>query len=624
MEINGFEVEEYNIYGIPAKAKSHTCPKCSHTRKKTKDKCMSVYWDTGLGKCNHCGETVQLHTYKRKNKKKEYKIPPQTQPTFDYSEAFVKWWKEKRGISASTLERLKITEGIEWMPQIKDKTGVIKFNYHIGNNLINIKYRTRNKDFKLVSGAEKTMYNLNAIFGEKEAVIVEGEIDVAAYYEAGVYNVVSVPNGFNLKGNINMDYLDNCYEYFENKERIYLGVDNDAAGEKGKQELIRRFGAEKIWLIDYKDCKDANEYLLKYGLLDLQNTLEEAKQLPLENIVTIDDQWDDLIGFWENGAPKGMSVGMRDMDNAITFDWKQYTLMLSAPGSGKSEKIDDIIVRLIMKYNVKAAFCSIENEPFYLHYNKIFRKILGRTPAQGEVDSDEINSLKEFVQNNICHVEFEARYELKAVLKKFEELVKRKGVRLFVLDPFNKIKLKEKGVSINDINKYTAEYHLLLDEFVKRNNCHLFLVLHPTKLSTKEGSSKTYIMPTAYNAKGGGEHFDMSYNIIGMVRDYERNLIHFRTLKVKFQHLGSAGKDWFEAWNMNNGRFTEIEEGYEEESTHSPEIFWHNGNWMHSQPWNKVSGNDLPEKKELPKATLEEAFDVINDDDFSNDEEIPF
>lgn len=637
-DINGFEVQEWNIHGFELKGKTtgkvdSTCPFCSHTRTKKKDKCARVFLDTGWFECYHCGENGQVHSYKRQNQTKEYVKPPQQDFVYEYSEALLKWFQEERHISEATLKRLKITEGPEWMPQPKGVRRCIKFNYFIGKELINIKFRDREKNFKLVSGAEKIMYNLNAIFNEKEALIVEGELDVAAYAEAGVYNVTSVPNGFNLKGELNLDYLTNCYEYFENKEKIYLAVDNDEAGQKGQRELVRRFGAEKIWLVDFKDCKDANDYLVKYGKLKLQETVANAKQFPLENIITIDDEWEALENFWEHGAPRGMTMGLKHQDEAISFDWKQYTLLLSAPGAGKSEKIDDMLARLIFKHDVKVAFCSVENQPYWIHYNKIFKKIYGSTPKKEDIKSEDVLNIKGFVSDNFCHVNFEKRYYLQDVLAKFEELVKRKGVRFFVLDPFNKITLK--GVSKADINNYTAEYHMLIDEFVKKNDCHLLLVLHPTKLTTKEGSDKTYIMPTAYHAKGGGEHFDMSYNIIGMVRDYERNLIHFRTLKVKFQHLGTSGIDWFEAWNINNGRFTQIEDGYDARCTHQPEIFWHNGNWMNSKPWEKfekekINEEDLPDKEELPSMNPNDAFDApvnyISDKEFMEDDEdeIPF
>ena len=70
---------------------------------------------------------------------------------------------------------------------------------------------------------------------------MEGEIDALSLYEAGVYSVVSVPNGAS-KGNQKMEYLDNCWELFEDKEKIVLFTDNDEAGYSLRDELGRRFG----------------------------------------------------------------------------------------------------------------------------------------------------------------------------------------------------------------------------------------------------------------------------------------------------------------------------------------------------------------------------------------------
>jgi len=53
---------------------------------------------------------------------------------------------------------------------------------------------------------------------------------IGLVYIAGVSNVVSVPNGATLNSN-NLDYLDNCIDYFEDKEKIIIAVDNDPPGQ---------------------------------------------------------------------------------------------------------------------------------------------------------------------------------------------------------------------------------------------------------------------------------------------------------------------------------------------------------------------------------------------------------
>ena len=223
--INGFEIEERNIYKIKEGAKSSICPKCSNDRKSQNknDKCLSVFWDTGLGQCNHCNERIQLHKYKStKQSKKEYTKPTSSAHISPYTNDFLKGMQKARNITESTLKRFKVTQQNEWMPQVKKEVNCIAFNYWLNDELINIKFRGANKSFKLVSGAEKIFYNLDQIRTEKECIIVEGEFDALSYGEAGINNVVSVPNGFAAQGNVNLDYLDDYYDYFENKAKKYI------------------------------------------------------------------------------------------------------------------------------------------------------------------------------------------------------------------------------------------------------------------------------------------------------------------------------------------------------------------------------------------------------------------
>ena len=48
-EINGYEIDQFNQYDLKVGAQVSTCPLCSHDRKKKKDKCASLDWDSGDG-----------------------------------------------------------------------------------------------------------------------------------------------------------------------------------------------------------------------------------------------------------------------------------------------------------------------------------------------------------------------------------------------------------------------------------------------------------------------------------------------------------------------------------------------------------------------------------------------
>ena len=612
MELNGFTIEEYNIHKIKEGAKTSTCPVCSESRKKKNDKCMSVFWDTGLGQCNHCGETTQLHTFKKKEVVKNYVKPQISIHQSPYSDSFLNYMLSVRRINESTLKRFKITEQKEWMPQVKGERNCICFNYYLNNELINIKYRDGQKNFKLYKGAEKIFYNLDQIRTETKCIIVEGEFDALSFGEAGINYVVSVPNGFTAQGNINLDYLDDYYDYFGNKEKIYLALDNDEAGLNGQKELIRRLGAEKCYLVNFKDCKDSNEYLIKYGVAKLRETLEDAKPVPLDNIETLRDFENELDDFFINGCPKGYESGIRDLDEIYSIEDGQYCVVTGTPQSGKSEVVDAICLWYSLKYGFKTAFCSPENKPNKFHSAKIIKKVLGSTPT--DIQNKNYKLAKEFVNDHFTHIEYEDGYDLESVLKKFAELVKRKGIKVFVIDPFNKVKLK--GASGN-INEYTNEYLNLIDVFCKKYSCFVYLVMHPVKMAKEEGK-ETYMMPTAYNIKGGGEVFDMSYHILGIVKDKERGLVRLHTLKVKFQHLGEPDRNAWFGWNFKNGRYNDVDFDPEEDETSK----------ILPEDWdNKPYIFDENEPIEEPKINV---FESANSDDFENSvfegqvNEVPF
>ena len=129
-ELNGFEIEERNIYKLQEGVKTAICPKCSHDRKpkNQKIKCLSVFWDTGLGQCNHCNERIQLHKFKSKRQsKKEYLKPQISTKISPYTADFVKGMQEVRSISESTLKRFKITQQNEYMPQAQKEVNCTGF-----------------------------------------------------------------------------------------------------------------------------------------------------------------------------------------------------------------------------------------------------------------------------------------------------------------------------------------------------------------------------------------------------------------------------------------------------------------------------------------------------------------
>ena len=550
-EINGFAIDEFNVHKLEEGKKQGTCPVCSHNRKpkNQKAKCASYDWDRGLGTCHNCDTSFQLHTYKRKGEAEKVYIKPEQPVAIHSVGTKVEEWFKTRGISKQTLDDLKVTEGPEWMPQTQKTENVIKFNYFMGNQLTNVKYRDGRKNFKLFKGAEKVFYNIDSIVGFEYCVLVEGEMDVLALHEAGITNAISVPNGATLNSN-NLDYLDSCIDYFEDKEKIILAVDSDEAGQALQSELIRRLGSEVCYITTFEDCKDANEYLLKHGKEKLSLRISGAKPVPLENVTTFRDIEGEITDFVENGFKPGFQVGLEHFDSIFSTYTGQFITVTGIPSSGKSDFVDQMVVGYNANYGWKTAFASPENVPTYLHAHKLMRKVWQGMPTKADIGSDRWNQVADHCNSNFYHIDME-RYTLDSVLRKGAELVKRKGIKCLVIDPFNKVRDTE--CKTEDVNRYTMEYLSKIEIFAKKYDVLVFIVAHPTKMyKDKDGKIEE---PTMYNIKGGGEWYDASYHGLLVHRDYENKTVKCKVLKVKFQNLGENGAESHFKWEPKSGCF---------------------------------------------------------------------
>ena len=551
-EINGFLIDEFNQHGLEEKTQG-ICPLCSHDRKpkNQKAKCASYDWERGLGTCHNCNTTFQLHTYQRKGASEKVYVRPTALHVVDPEQlgSKVYEWFKTRGISQKTLDDLYVTEGSEYMPQTGKAENTIQFNYIMGDQLINIKYRDGRKNFKLYKGAEKVFYNINSIVGYDTCVITEGEMDVLALHEAGIKNAISVPNGATLNSN-NLDYLDNCIDYFEDKEKVILAVDSDDAGQALQAELVRRLGAEVCFLVSFDDCKDANEYLQKYGKEKLQERISTARPVPLENVTTFKDIEDEITDFVRNGFKKGFQVGLQNFDDIFSTYTGQFITVTGIPSSGKSDFVDQMVVGYNNNYGWKTAFASPENAPTYLHAHKLMRKTWQGMPSSKDIHGEKWNQVADHINDNYFFIDME-RYTLESVLRKGAELVKRKGIKCLVIDPFNKV--RDVDCKTEDVNRYTMEYLTKIEMFAKKYDVLVFIVAHPTKMyKDKDGKIEE---PTMYNIKGGGEWYDASYHGILVHRDYENKTVKAKILKVKFQNLGENGAEAHFKWEPRSGCF---------------------------------------------------------------------
>ena len=545
------------------------CPQCHNTRHDKRDKSLSVDLDKGLWNCHYCGWGGTIHEsdfddspegkkkwmekqpwynpHRLKKQKPVYKKPAPRQ-TSAISEKAIAWFKS-RGISLDTLTACKVTEGMEWMPQKNKEWNTVQFNYYLNGELINTKFRTGDKCFKLCSGAQLIPYMIDNIKGQKECIITEGEMDALSFYEVGFHNVISVPNG----ANANLDYLDDFIEdYFDDKETIFIASDTDTKGVELRDELLRRFGAERCRVLEYgQGCKDANEHLMQYGAESLKKALLSAPEIKLEGVFTVSDFEESLDALFEHGMQKGVTIGHECFDRLCSFETKRLLTVTGIPGSGKSEFIDEIAERLNMRYGWRFAYFSPENAPLAYHASKLIEKFTGKKFSKSTLTYGEYKQVKQHLETDFFFISPKDDYRLETILERAKFLVRRKGIKALVIDPYNRLEDESDGMSET---KYISRQLDRLTNFAQQNDVLVILMAHPTKQTkNKDGVIEA---PTLYDISGSAHFYNKTDFGIVVHRNRVENTVEVIVQKVKFRHLGEVGTALFK-YNLNNGRYTD-------------------------------------------------------------------
>jgi twinkle protein len=276
----------------------------------------------------------------------------------------------KRGIGAEVVARNGIAWTRAYIPAEKREVECIAFPYRQGGEVVNYKYRTFDKQFAQVKGGAKVLYGLDDISGE-DLVIVEGEMDKLACDEAGIANVLSVPDGapkkvrdgvIDPKDDAKFSYLWNCREVLDRSKRVILATDANEPGKALAEELARRIGKEKCWLVSWPDSndsprKDANDVLLFDGPDVLRECIALAKPYPISGLYDFASFEGKVLALYHNGHERAFSTGFTSLDQLVMIRPGELHVVTGYPNHGKSELVDQLLVNLARQYGWRFALC---------------------------------------------------------------------------------------------------------------------------------------------------------------------------------------------------------------------------------------------------------------------------
>jgi twinkle protein len=549
------------------------CPKCKHTRKSQNrfDTPLSVTIDSEkvLYKCHNCDYQGIV------SEKTNYKVMPKikketTSKLFD--------WFNKRGISQKTVEDLGIYES----------NGSICFPYIQDNQTVNVKYRTYDKRFKQQPNAQRTLYNIDNVkkywerTGKKNLIICEGEMDVIAFYEAGVINAVTLPDGapkeakFDLK-DLRFQALKNC-KWLNDVDKVYIATDQDDAGKALHLELVHRFGKDRCLQVKFPNqagdvaTKDANECLLHLGRNTLIDSLKQATPYPIQGIYTVRNYKKEIYDIYEGNIQKPLSTGFKILDTIYKIQPATFHVVTGVPNHGKSNFIDQIAVNLFRNENWKFCIFSPEHSTPQ-HIRRIVEKIVKKPFDDGyyeRMSKDELTRGMKILNENFYFIENKDNIpSIDWILSKAKQSVLKFGIKGIIIDPYNEINSTREGNKRED--EHIRDVISKCKRFCRTHEITMWMVAHPNKLPRKEDGS--IAVPTMYDVSGSAHWNNMADVGLVVHRNFDTQKTRVITRKIREQGLyGNIGECFFE-YDLKQRVYKEV---IKESKTQETRQYWYN------------------------------------------------
>lgn len=520
-----------------------TCPECSESRKNKRARCLSVNIDKGVWTCHHCGWSGGLGTGEQHRPviAKTWRRPQYEPARISLSEESVRWFAT-RGITKEVMERNRVGVCSAYFPQLEDRANAVTFPYLRGDQVINVKYRTKDKHFRMEAGAERVLYGLNDI-GE-ELIWVEGEMDKLSVEVAGFTSCVSVPDGAPTPNTKNYDSKFDFMSAPElEKVKLHIiAVDNDEPGVRLEEELLRRLGRDVCKVVRWPEgCKDANDVLRAHGADTLQACIHAAAWVPVEGEHAVSEYSESMSRLYQYGMPMGLRTGWYSVDEYYTVMAGEWTLVTGIPGHGKSEWLDALMIQLAVDHGWRFAIFSPENQPTEYHLSKLAEKYTNKPFGHGPSDrmsvADKDRALA-FLDEHFVFLLPELP-TIESLIERLKSMVKRHGIRGVVLDPWNEIDHSRlNGLSETE---YISQALSKLRAFARSYGVHLWIVAHPTKL--QKGTDGSYPVPTPYDVAGSAHWRNKADNCIAVWRDTKEHNdeVEIHIQKVRKKSVGRPG-----------------------------------------------------------------------------------
>lgn len=440
------------------------------------------------------------------------------------------WLTKERGLKGEAIRRYRLGQARFAMGKDPVELDWVVFPFFdVAGNLVRLKYRAisdKKRTFQSPGAAKAEEYRhgyQKLLFGwqagardEMTGVIVEGELDAVAWWQATGLPALSLPEGAQAldensadKNSPHDQWIEHDHDALQDFVEVVLAGDSDEAGKRAMAQIAPRLGMDRCSVVAWPEgVKDANAALL--AGVDVMEVFRKRRNFDPEELRRPSDFAQDI---WEDfypelsKKPKGAQLPFN-----LPFEFRPEELIVwhGYNGHGKTILMSHCLVD-IANQGQKVLIASLEM-PAHKTFKNMVRQVIGRGKPGTETALMKALDWMDrsfFVYDKVgeaCSFD---------VLEVFKYAFRKYGVKHFVLDSL---------MMLADVpeNEYPAQASAikLFKEFARDNGVTVHMVAHSKKPSEKKPEAKK--CPSKYDISGAAALSNVPESIVAVWRNKEK------------------------------------------------------------------------------------------------------
>lgn len=548
------------------------CPKCDGGSKREDSLSVSIDDDamgfTGVCHRGSCGAKFggRVQRSSRPSPFRKPRQPPAAHVARPVTVRLLQWFAA-RGIPRETVQAFGVYEAEHFFGDQVGREPAMVFPYTWRGELVNRKYRRFAEKHPQAQERDPlpTLFNADRLLSDpapETLVWVEGEPDVLACHAADVQHpVVTLKDGAGEGGmDKRLAALETHAAELAKVKRIILAGDNDAPGIALREELARRLGRHRCFIVAWPDgCKDANDVLLRCGPSEVCRRVDDAEPYPIDGLQRVAPG--SLAKLRSFPPPVTVSTGTRATDAILRVPTEgRLCIVTGFPSHGKTNWLRFLMVHTAQHHGRRWAVFSPEMQPWEHYIAECAEVFIGKSfwsPEEfGGMSTSELEQAEEFLRSCVTMLASDAEDASPTVdwiLEMARAAVLRDGCTDLAIDPWNEVEHTH-GRDVTE-TEYIGRSLQRFKAFGLRHGCNIWIVVHPAKPAPIQPNQKR-VAPGPYDCAGSA-HWANKSDLGITVHSPHDSVAEVHLWKARFKRFGKRGDVATLNFDRSVGRYSD-------------------------------------------------------------------